>query len=178
MFTRSHQKQPKLPLKRVTVSVVPTHCTSVSTTRAPYSLLKMQVRIYRVCSNYSRSRRSQFSRSWSHLQIFGRRCLTVKMDVERLHTLPHCSLCSVSEVWTHFVAYQLIIQYSCCEASNNAIRSYFTVKQRDLPELEKVASSSVTEAVRPEVKRTIGMKCATDEEGNSIESKREQRYII
>ena len=28
MCTRSHQTQPKLPLKRVTVSVVPTHCTS------------------------------------------------------------------------------------------------------------------------------------------------------
>ena len=58
------------------------------------------------------------------------------------------------------------------------IRSYFTVKQRDLPKLEKVVSSSVTEAVRPEVKRTIGIKCATDEEGNSSESKRQQRYII
>ena len=34
MCTHSHQTQPKLPLKRVTVSVAPTHCTSVSTTRA------------------------------------------------------------------------------------------------------------------------------------------------
>ena len=34
MCTRSHQTQPKLPLKRVSVSVAPTHCTSVSTTRA------------------------------------------------------------------------------------------------------------------------------------------------
>ena len=43
-----------------------------------------------------------------------------------------------------------------------SIRSYSTVKQRDLPELETVAFSSVAEAVRTEVKRRIGEKCATD----------------
>ena len=59
-----------------------------------------------------------------------------------------------------------------------SIRSYFTVKQRDLPELEKVASSSVAEAMR---KNTIDVKHATDEEGDSSESKRgayENTYII
>ena len=60
-----------------------------------------------------------------------------------------------------------------------SICSYFTVKQRDLPVLETVVSSFVAEAVRTEVKRTIGMKLATDEEGNSSESKRSDndRYI-
>ena len=38
-----------------------------------------------------------------------------------------------------------------------SIRSYFTVKQRDLPELQMVVSSSVAEVVRTEVKRTIGV---------------------
>ena len=61
-----------------------------------------------------------------------------------------------------------------------SICSYFTVKQRDLPVLEMVVSSSVAEAVRTEVKWTIGMKLTTDEEGNSSESKRSDndRYII
>ena len=53
-----------------------------------------------------------------------------------------------------------------------SIRSYFTVKQRDVPELETVVSSSVAEAIRTEVKWTIGMKHTADGEGNSIESKR------
>ena len=46
--------------------------------------------------------------------------------------------------------------------------------------LETVVSSSVAEVVRTEVKWTIGMKLATDEEGNSSESKRSDndRYII
>ena len=44
------------------------------------------------------------------------------------------------------------------------IRSYFMVKQHDLPELETVVSSSVM--VRAAV------KCATDGEGDSSESKR------
>ena len=35
--------------------------------------------------------------------------------------------------------------------------SYSTVKQRDLPELEMVVSSSVAEEVRTEVRWTIGM---------------------
>ena len=48
-----------------------------------------------------------------------------------------------------------------------SIRSYFTVKQRDLPELElTLVSSSVAEAVRAEVNRTIGVKRATDGEGD------------
>ena len=61
-----------------------------------------------------------------------------------------------------------------------SICSYFKVKQRDLPELETVVSSFVAEAVRTEVKRTIGVKHATDEEGNSSGSKRsdDNRYII
>ena len=60
-----------------------------------------------------------------------------------------------------------------------SIRSYFTVKQRDLPELETVAFSSVAEAVRTEVKRRIGAKCATDGESDSTESKEVpmKRYI-
>ena len=54
-----------------------------------------------------------------------------------------------------------------------SIHSYFTVKQRDLPKLETVVS--VAQAVRTEVKRTIGVKCTTDEEGKSSESKLEAR---
>ena len=52
------------------------------------------------------------------------------------------------------------------------IRPFFTVKQRDLPKLETVVSSSVAKAVRTEVKRKIVVKRATDVEGNSSESKR------
>ena len=53
------------------------------------------------------------------------------------------------------------------------IRSYFTVKQHDMPELETVVSSSVAEAVRTKViiKQTIGVKHATDGEGDLNESK-------
>ena len=47
-----------------------------------------------------------------------------------------------------------------------SIRSYFAVKQRDEPELEKVVPSSMAEAVKTEMKR------ATDAEGGSIERKR------
>ena len=53
-----------------------------------------------------------------------------------------------------------------------SIHSYFMVKQCNLPELEMAVSSSVTEAVRTQVKWTIGVKCATDREGNSSESNR------
>ena len=41
-----------------------------------------------------------------------------------------------------------------------SIRSYFTVKQQHLPELETVVSSFVVEAVNTEVKRRIGVKRA------------------
>ena len=50
-----------------------------------------------------------------------------------------------------------------------SIHSYFTVMQRDLPELETVISLSVAEAVRTEVKWTIGVKCTTDKEGDRFE---------
>ena len=49
------------------------------------------------------------------------------------------------------------------------IHSYFM--QRDLSELKTMVSSSVAEVVRTKVKQTIGMKLATDEEGDSSESK-------
>ena len=54
----------------------------------------------------------------------------------------------------------------CVKSSTMSIRSYFAVKQRDEPELEKVVPSSMAEAVKTE------MKCATDAEGGSIERKR------
>ena len=44
--------------------------------------------------------------------------------------------------------------------------------QRDLSELETMVSSSVAEVVRTEVKRTIGMKHATNGEGDLSESKK------
>ena len=52
-----------------------------------------------------------------------------------------------------------------------SICSYFMVKQRDLPQLEMVVTSSVAEAARTKVKRIVSMKCAADEEGDSSESK-------
>ena len=52
-----------------------------------------------------------------------------------------------------------------------SIHSYFTVMQRDLPELETVVSLSVAEMVRTEVKWTIGVKRTTDGESDSSESK-------
>ena len=51
-----------------------------------------------------------------------------------------------------------------------SIRFYFMVKQCDLPKLEMVVCSSVAEAVRTEVKQTVGV--TTDSEGYSSESKR------
>ena len=61
-----------------------------------------------------------------------------------------------------------------------SIRSYLTVKQRDLPELKTIVSSSVAEMVKTKVKRTIGVKRATDREGDSSESQRgdENTYIM
>ena len=44
------------------------------------------------------------------------------------------------------------------------IRSYYTVRQHNLPELETVVSSSVAEAVRTKVKRTTGVKSLQTEE--------------
>ena len=41
-----------------------------------------------------------------------------------------------------------------------SIRSYFTLKQQHLPELETVVSSFVVEAVKTEVKRRIDVKRA------------------
>ena len=61
------------------------------------------------------------------------------------------------------------------------IRPFFTVKQRNLPKLVTVVSSSVAKAVRTEVKRKIVVKRATDVEGNSSESKRgayEKMHIL
>ena len=58
---------------------------------------------------------------------------------------------------------------------------FFTVKQRDLPKLEMVVSSSVAKAVRTEVKLKIVVKRATDVEGDSSESKRgayEKMHIL
>ena len=57
-----------------------------------------------------------------NLCIFGRRCcVPVKMDIERPHTMPHCSLCSIcgSKYNQSLVAHQLIICLSCCKVSNN-----------------------------------------------------------
>ena len=45
-----------------------------------------------------------------------------------------------------FIAYQLIIQLSCCEISNDVNSFLLTVKQHNLPELEMVVSSSVADA--------------------------------
>ena len=61
-----------------------------------------------------------------------------------------------------------------------SIRSYFMVKQHDLPKLE-TAVSSVAEAVRTEVEQTIGVKHATDGEDDLSESKRgayEKMHIL
>ena len=58
------------------------------------------------------------------------------------------------------------------------ICSYFTVKQRDLPELEMVVSSSVAEVVRTEVKRTIGVKCSTIDNTIRVRAKRATRIHI
>ena len=61
------------------------------------------------------------------------------------------------------------------------IRPFFTVKQRDLPKLVTVVSSSVAKAVRTEVKRKIVVKRATDVEGDLSESKRgayEKMHIL
>ena len=108
-----------------------------------------------------------------NLCIFGRRCcVTVKMDIERTHTMPHCSLCSIcgSKYNQSLVAHQLIICLSCCEVSNN-VNSFLLYSHANLPELETVVSLSVAETVRTEVKWTIGVKRTTDGEGDSSESK-------
>ena len=86
-------------------------------------------------------------------EYLGTCCVTVKMDAEQTNTMSHYCLCSAcgSKYNLALVGHQLII--------------------RDLPELKTVVSSSVAEVVRTKVKQTIGMKLATDREGDSSESK-------
>ena len=50
-----------------------------------------------------------------------------------------------------------------------SIRSYFTVKKRDVLEgkLEKLAPASMAESVKTEQQRTTGVKDTTDGEGGS-----------
>ena len=115
---------------------------------------------YHMRSSYFPTKHLRFSWSWGsickycNLRIFGHKCcVTVKMDAEQTNTMPHYCLCSAcgSKYNLALVGHQLII--------------------RDLPELKTVVSSSVAEVVRTKVKQTIGMKLATDEEGDSSESK-------
>ena len=58
----------------------------------------------------------------------------------------------------------LAFGYPCVKTSRMSIHSYFTVKQRDVPKLAKVVSSGMAKAVKTEMKRVAGMKCATDAE--------------
>ena len=55
-----------------------------------------------------------------------------------------------------------------------SIRSYFTVKKRDVldGELEKVVPASMAESVKAELQRTAGVKRTIDGEGGSTEKKR------
>ena len=55
-----------------------------------------------------------------------------------------------------------------------SIRSYFTVKKRDVldGELEKVVPASMAESVKAELQRTAGVKRTVDGEGGSTEKKR------
>ena len=54
-----------------------------------------------------------------------------------------------------------------------SIRSYFTVKKRDVldGELEKVVPASMAESVKAELQRTAGVKRTVDGEGGSTEKK-------
>ena len=71
---------------------------------APIMCFMMKLAFYCLClysvrSNYSRTKLSR-SRSWSHRRIlFGRCCVTVKMDVERTRTMPHSSLLPLQRLW-------------------------------------------------------------------------------
>ena len=60
---------------------------------------------------------------------------------------------------------------SACGSKYNLALVGHQLTIRDLPELKTVVSSSVAEVVRTKVKQTIGMKLATDGEGDSSESK-------
>ena len=71
---------------------------------------------YHMRSNYSRTKLSRFlwsrgpSCEYFYPRIFGRWCcITVKMDVKRTHTMPHCSVCSAcgSKYDRSVVAHQL-----------------------------------------------------------------------
>ena len=54
-----------------------------------------------------------------------------------------------------------------------SIRSYFTVKKRDVldGELEKVVPASMAESVKAELQRTAGVKHTINREGSSTEKK-------
>ena len=66
----------------------------------------------------------------------------------------------------------LAFGYPCVKTSRMSIHSYFTVKQCDKPELEKVVFSAIAQAVKTELKRVAGVKRTTDAEGVSSERKR------
>ena len=55
-----------------------------------------------------------------------------------------------------------------------SIRSYFTVKKRDVSEddLKMVISTPMAESIKAELQRTGGVKRSIDEEGGATEKKR------
>ena len=98
------------------------------------------------------------------------------MDVKRDEQCPCSIVAFVTSLGVNttgaLLRISLAFGYPCMKTSKMSIRSYFTVKQRDEPELEKVVSSAVAEAVKTELKRVAGVKRATDAEGVSSERKR------
>ena len=88
--------------------------------------------------------------------------------------MPHCSLCSLcgSNYGRRSIAYQLIIRLSWCEASNN-VDSFLLYSQAvRSAQVENGGFFFCDRGVGNEVKRTIGMKWASDGEGDSSESKK------
>ena len=136
-----------------------------------------------MCSNYMPTKLlcfcgSRAIREYFNPRIFRqRRCITVKMDVERTRTMPHCSIVAFASVCRpkydrHLVVYQLIIRLSWCEASNDVDLFLLYGQAAQSAEVEMVVSSIVAEAARTEVKQTIGVKRAADGEGDLSKSKR------
>ena len=99
------------------------------------------------------------------------------MDAERREQYPTSIVAFVLTIGADTDYNSLEISYlrsiSGTKWSTKSIRSYFTVKKRDVleGELEKVVPTSMAKSVKAELQRMAGVKCTTGGESGSTEKK-------
>ena len=99
------------------------------------------------------------------------------MDAERREQCPSSIVAFVLTIGADTDYNSLEISYlhsiSGTKWSTKSIRSYFTVKKRDVfeGELEKVVPTSMVESLKAELQRISGVKRTTDGESGSNEKK-------